>query len=168
VNALRSLKLELKVILTPTADRFLPSGTVSHLVEVATDAAPGDGHVNLARWADLVVVLPCTANTLADIANGHAPNLLTTMALAHRQPMLLFPVMNTEMWDAKPVQRNVRTLRGDGHRVVAPTCALVYEVASGGLVQGIAPPPVDEILNLIKQTLRERAGSPSASMEGGM
>lgn len=165
INALRSLNVEFKVVLTPTADGFLPGRTLSHVAEVATDAAPGDSHVNLARWADLVMILPCTANSLAAIAHGYAPNLLTSMVLAHHRPLLLFPAMNPDMWAAPPVQRNVETLRGDGHRVVSPVATRVYEVASGGVVQGIAPPPVRQVLAIVKETLRERAEAPPAPME---
>jgi phosphopantothenoylcysteine decarboxylase/phosphopantothenate--cysteine ligase len=157
VNALRSLRVELTVVMTPTAERFLPAATVAHLAEVATDTERGAGHVALARWADLLMILPCTANTLADLATGRAPNLLTATALAHRRPMLLVPAMNADMWDAPPVQRNVRTLGEDGHQVVAPVAAPTYEVASGAVVPGLAPPPVEEILRLVRQALRERS-----------
>lgn len=165
INALRALDVDFKVVLTPAADDFLPGRTLSHVADVATDAAPGEGHVTLARWADLVVILPCTANSLAAIAHGYAPNLLTTLVLAHRRPLLLFPAMNADMWAAKPVQRNVETLRSDGHRVVAPISSPVYEVASGDVVQGIAPPPVKQVLILVRDTLRERMEPPPIRVE---
>ncbi|WP_067466413.1 flavoprotein [Actinomadura macra] len=156
LGALRSVRLDLKVVLTPTADRFLPAATLAHLIETVTDGDPGDGHVRLSRWADLLVVLPCTAHTLSNLAHGAAPNLLTSTALAHRRPLLIVPAMNADMWASPAVRRNVATLREDGHHLVEPVAAQVYEAASGGIVPGIAPPPIEELVATVKAELRGR------------
>ncbi|TDP92910.1 methyltransferase [Labedaea rhizosphaerae] len=150
LTALRALGADVKVVLTGSAASFLPVGTVRRFADVVTD----DDHVSLARWADLFVVLPCTANTLAAIAQGLTPNSVSTIAIAHRRPLLLFPAMNADMWAAPSVTRNVETLRADGHTVIDPVPAPVYEVASGQVVDGIAPPPVDQVVALVRDRLR--------------
>jgi len=149
LTALRALGADVKVVLTESAASFLPVGTVRRFADVVTD----DDHVSLARWADVFMVLPCTANTLAAIAQGLTPNPVGTTAIAHRRPMLLFPAMNADMWAAPSVARNVATLRADGHTVVDPVPAPVYEAASGRVVDGIAPPPADEVVALVRDRL---------------
>lgn len=89
-------------------------------VEVSSAAT----HVQLARRADLAVVLPATANFLAKAAHGIADDLLTTTLLAVTCPVIAFPVMNEVMWTKPAVQRNVRALRADGVDVVAPQAGL--------------------------------------------
>ncbi|QXJ22481.1 hypothetical protein AGRA3207_003485 [Actinomadura graeca] len=166
LGALRAVRVDVKAVLTPAADRFLPATTLAHLVETATDADPGEGHVRLSRWADLLVVLPCTAHTLSSLAHGAAPNLLTTTALAHRRPLLIVPAMNADMWASPAVRRNAATLREDGHRLVEPVAARVYEAASRGIVAGIAPPTVEELVATVRDELRERVAGPALREAG--
>jgi phosphopantothenoylcysteine synthetase/decarboxylase len=78
-------------------------------------------HVDLAVWADAMVVLPATANFLGKVANGIADDLLTTTLLAADCPVVIVPVMNGAMWAKPAVQRNVAQLRNDGYDVVEPT-----------------------------------------------
>lgn len=77
-------------------------------------------HIGLAQRAELLVVAPATANYLAEIANGFAPDLLSTLALSATCPILLAPAMNCEMWAKPSVQRNVNQLRADGIQFVEP------------------------------------------------
>lgn len=156
LGALRSLDVDLRVVMTPAADAMLPASTLRHLVDVRTDTDQGEGHVALARWADLVMLLPCTANTLGAVATGLAPTLLTTIALAHRHPLLVFPAMNEQMWAAKPVQRNVDALEADGHQVVRPRRTLVHEAATGQVREGIAPPEREDIVRIVAEVLARR------------
>jgi phosphopantothenoylcysteine decarboxylase/phosphopantothenate--cysteine ligase len=77
-------------------------------------------HTSLARWADLVVVAPATATTIAKYALGIADTALTALLLASGSPVLLAPAMHTEMWEAEATARNVETLRGRGVAFVGP------------------------------------------------
>ena len=82
-------------------------------------------HVDLARWADLVAVVPATADILGKTANGLANDLLSTLLLATTAPVLWAPAMNCAMWAHPAVQANVRTLAGFGHTLVEPVEGLL-------------------------------------------
>ncbi|MCQ2365462.1 MAG: phosphopantothenoylcysteine decarboxylase [Akkermansia sp.] len=77
-------------------------------------------HIELAQKADLLAIVPATANTIACMAQGLAPNALTSLYLANRAPVLIFPAMNGNMWDHPATQANVRTLAERGHRIIGP------------------------------------------------
>jgi len=77
-------------------------------------------HIELGRWADVLVVAPATANTLAKIANGFADNLLTSTVLGCDKPLVLVPAMNVRMYENKITQENLDKLRNLGCVVVEP------------------------------------------------
>ena len=124
----RSEAANVQVVLTPGAEKFVTPTTMqavsgrpvrTSLWDEAAEAAMG--HIELARWADLVVVAPATAHFMACLAQGLAPNLLTTLCLAVDAPILLAPAMNQAMWRHPATQRNLATLRADGRRFIGPT-----------------------------------------------
>ena len=80
----------------------------------------GTEHIDLARWADIFVVAPATANVLAKLAHGMADDLLTTVALATTAPMLIAPAMNTVMWEHPATRQNLDTLVARGAGVIDP------------------------------------------------
>lgn len=80
----------------------------------------GMGHIQLARWADAVVVAPATANMLAKVRHGMADDLLTTLLMVAEVPVLIAPAMNTSMWNADATQANVYALKQRGFSVVSP------------------------------------------------
>jgi phosphopantothenoylcysteine decarboxylase/phosphopantothenate--cysteine ligase len=103
-------------LVTPGAERFVAAETFRALAR----RPPGDDvYLHLTR-ADLLVVAPCTANTLAKLAHGLADNLLTEAALAHRGPVLVAPAMNPRMWAHPATRANVESLRGRGVAFVGP------------------------------------------------
>ncbi|MGN0864543.1 MAG: flavoprotein [Akkermansia sp.] len=77
-------------------------------------------HIDLAARADVLAIVPATANTIACMAQGLAPNALTSLYLATRAPVLVFPAMNGQMWEHPATQANVRTLEARGHRIIGP------------------------------------------------
>jgi phosphopantothenoylcysteine decarboxylase/phosphopantothenate--cysteine ligase len=118
---------EVRVVMSPAATRFVGEITFSTLTDhpVATSlfpdpAPPQVPHTSLARWADLVVVAPATATTMAKTAVGIADSAVTALLLATAAPVLMAPAMHTEMWEAEPTVRNVETLRGRGVVFVGP------------------------------------------------
>ncbi|MFL5964463.1 MAG: bifunctional phosphopantothenoylcysteine decarboxylase/phosphopantothenate--cysteine ligase CoaBC [Gaiellaceae bacterium] len=103
-------------LVTPGAQRFVTEET---FLALARRPKNEDLYPHLTR-ADLLVVAPCTANTLAKLAHGIADNVLTEAALAHRGPMLVAPAMNPRMWMHPATRANVETLRARGVELVGP------------------------------------------------
>jgi phosphopantothenoylcysteine decarboxylase/phosphopantothenate--cysteine ligase len=103
-------------LVTPGAQRFVTEET---FLALARRPANEDIYQHLTR-ADLLVVAPCTANTLAKLAHGIADNLLTQAALAHRGPVLVAPAMNPRMWAHPAARANVEALRARGVELVGP------------------------------------------------
>src|SRR3954462_7254097 len=101
---------------TPAAERFVTAETFRAL---ARRPAAEDVYLHLTR-ADLLVVAPATANTIAKLAHGIADNVLTEAALAHRGPVLVAPAMNPRMWSHAATRANVGTLRARGVELVGP------------------------------------------------
>ncbi len=121
VSALAKSGADVRVILTTAAEQFVTALTFATLSRqrAYTDRdfwQPEHGrplHIELGEWAELFILAPLTANTLAKLAYGLADNLLTNTVLASRCPILLAPAMNTDMWDQSSVQRNWQLLRED-------------------------------------------------------
>ena len=117
----------MQVVLTQGAARFVTPVTLQALSgrPVRDDlwdreAEAAMGHIELARWADLILVAPATAHFMANLAQGTAPDLLTTLCLASDAPVLLAPAMNQGMWRDAATQRNAATLAADGKRLIGP------------------------------------------------
>jgi phosphopantothenoylcysteine decarboxylase/phosphopantothenate--cysteine ligase len=127
---------EVVPLLTPGAERFVTAETFRAL---ARRPAAEDVYVHLTR-ADLLVVAPCTANTLAKLAHGLADNVLTEAALAHRGPVLVAPAMNPRMWSHPATRANAETLRARGVVLVGPDEG---ETAEGELGVGRMAEPDD-------------------------
>lgn len=98
------------------------------------------GHIELARWADRVLVAPATANTLARLAHGFADDLVSTLCLATAAPIALAPAMNRQMWAHPATQANVATLRGRGVAMLGPAAGeqACGEVGEGRLLEPAA------------------------------
>ncbi|MDP9437858.1 MAG: Mersacidin decarboxylase [Actinomycetota bacterium] len=156
-----TLTKEVRVIMTAAADALLPATTVAHVCDgVFIDDPPSvekrPGHLELARWAEAFVILPASANLLGQAANGLAPNLLTTTILASAEPVIFCPNVNDVMWRKPAVQRNVETLCADGHLVIRPERAMVYEVESGEMQQSWAMPDPERLTERLKDILDRR------------
>jgi len=115
------------VVMTASATRFIAPITLQALSgrPVLTDlwasgADNGMGHINLTRGADAVVVAPASADFLAKVAQGHADDLLSTLASARDCPLFVAPAMNRQMWGNAATQRNVVRLQADGVTVLGP------------------------------------------------
>jgi phosphopantothenoylcysteine decarboxylase / phosphopantothenate---cysteine ligase len=107
---------EVVPLVTPGAERFVRAETFFALARRSANENPYP-HLTC---ADLFVIAPLTANTLAKLAHGHADNLITEAALAHRGPVLLAPAMNPRMWTHAATQANVELLRARGVELVGP------------------------------------------------
>jgi len=130
LRALQKAGAEVRVTTTPAATRFVGTETFSSLSkhEVAVDVFPENEsateswtqHISWGEWADLFVIAPCTANTLAKIATGAADNMLTSTVLAARCPLLICPTMDGEMFASPAVQKNLDTVQEFGYHVLEP------------------------------------------------
>ena len=118
---------EVRVVATDAAFRFIPEETLSiaaggsiHTDRTWWEHSGRVEHVSLARWADLVLVAPATADSMARSAIGLGDDLLSATILAGAREVLWAPAMNPEMWISPSNTRNVDTLKGWGHRFVGP------------------------------------------------
>ncbi len=127
-RCLRDQGAAVRVVMTRAATEFITPLTLQALSgrPVHTDlldhhAEAAMGHIELARWADVIVVAPATANFIARLANGMADDLLTTLCLASASPVLVAPAMNQQMWTNQATQMNVAHLRERGVALLGPT-----------------------------------------------
>lgn len=155
---------EVRVIMTGGAAQLLSPSTVTLLCdEVLLDEEPTaqkrPGHIELANWADVFLILPASANTLGQVANGLAQNLLTTTIMASPIPVVFCPNLNRTMWSKKAVQRNLRTLAEDGHLVVEPEQAPAYEVGTGRLADTLVLPEPAVLVRYLENMLQQSEGS---------
>jgi phosphopantothenoylcysteine decarboxylase/phosphopantothenate--cysteine ligase len=118
---------DVRVVLTEAGSRFVTPVTLQALSgqTVWSDlwdpqVADNMGHIELSRDRDLIVVAPASADFLAKLAHGLADDLLSSLCLARRSPLVVAPAMNVEMWENAATQRNVETLQADGVRVAGP------------------------------------------------
>ncbi len=127
VRQLQERGATVRVIMTRGAQEFITpltlqalSGHPVHTELLDAGAEMGMGHIELARWADLLVIAPATADLIARLAAGRADDLLTTVALATPAPLLVAPAMNQQMWRTQATAANIGTLAARGVTVVGP------------------------------------------------
>jgi phosphopantothenoylcysteine decarboxylase / phosphopantothenate---cysteine ligase len=150
-----------KVIMTKSAEKFVSSLTFQTLTNNVVYRDMFDvwdeadvKHISLAKWADLFVLAPATANTIGKIANGIADNFLTTvvMAMPKKTKIVFVPAMNSEMWNNKIVQKNINILKDINKKYI------FTDPRSGILAcrdKGIGKIPKNEdILELVKNILK--------------
>ena len=127
VRRLRDADADVLVVMTENAQRFVTplsfqavSGQLvrTTLWDEAAEAAMG--HIELARWANRIIIAPASADTIAKLAHGFADDLLTTLCLATTSPITLAPAMNNRMWAHPATQANLATLRGRGVQMIGP------------------------------------------------
>lgn len=152
VRRLRDAGADVRCILTPNAARFvspLSLAAVSEhgvILEQWGDSEKGGvDHIELARWAELLLIAPCTANVLAKLAVGIADDALTTYALAHRAEVLVAPAMNTFMLVHPTVQQNIATLRARGVGIIEPVNGLLACGEEGAGKMPDVPELVDHV-----------------------
>ena len=127
VRRLRDLEAEVRVVMTEGATHFVTPTTFQALsgqpVRVSLWDEAGEaamGHIELAKWAERVLIAPASADTIARLAHGFADDLLATVVLATAAPVYIAPAMNQQMWANLAVQANVGTLRVRGVGILGP------------------------------------------------
>ncbi len=158
IRLLQRKNCSLKIILTKTGKKFVTSLSISSLsksrVFEDTFGEKSGGkmdHIALSRWADVILVLPSTANFMSKLSRGSADDLATTVILASDKETFLIPAMNVRMWEHKATQKNLRTLFSYGYKFIGP---LDGEMACGEYGKGKMSSPrqiISYLENFFKQ-----------------
>lgn len=127
LRRLQDAGAEVRVVMTAGAQEFITpltmqalSGNPVHTDLLDTRAEAAMGHIELARWADLILIAPASANFIARMAHGHGADLLSTLCLATDSPIAIAPAMNQQMWADPATQTNILLLEERGVRIFGP------------------------------------------------
>ena len=125
IRMFRRKNADVRVIVTPNAYNFVTKLTLQTLSQNEVYSEMFDikewkpEHIALSD-SDIFVIAPCSANTIGKLANGLADNLLTSTALAFKNPIIIAPAMNNKMWENSLVQDNIKKLKDFGYKIVEP------------------------------------------------
>jgi len=153
VRMLKQRGANVRVVMTEAATTFITPMTLQalsaqpvHTTLLDEKAEAAMGHIELAKWADRIIVAPASAGFIARIAQGQANDLLTTLCLASKSPLMLAPAMNQQMWASKATQDNIEIIQARGIELLGPA---IGEQACGdiGLGRMIEPDAICEIVN---------------------
>ncbi len=172
IRELQKRGVEVRAIATPSTSHFIGLETLRAITrhEVPSEVFQGSEagssswtrHIHWAEWADMFVIAPCTANTLAKLANGFSDNMLTSTALASRCPLLVCPTMDGDMLDNPSTQRNLTKLRESGVSILPPDSGYL----ASGLVGPGRLPETAVIIQKIEEILSEVPSGASRSHSG--
>ena len=170
VRLLTKAGAEVRVCMTAGACEFITpltlqalSGNPVHTTLLDPAAEAGMGHIELARWADHILIAPATADLIARLAAGMADDLLTTLCLASAAPLSLAPAMNQQMWKHPATQHNIQLLQARGVRLLGPdqgvqACGdvgpgrMLEPAAIAGQLIPCSPPPEPEGTGVLANT----------------
>ena len=161
-RAMRRAGAEVRVVMTANAEHFVTATTFqalsgqpvrTSLWDASAEAAMS--HIELARWAERIVIAPASADVIARLAHGHANDLLTTICLATTAPLTVAPAMNWRMWEHPATQANMATLLARGVQVLGPADGPLAEGESGpgrllepaAIVAALDAPPASNALD---------------------
>lgn len=160
VRRLQKAGHQVRVVMTNNAEKFISARTLAALTKhpVLDDLWSKEEeekipHVELAKWSQLALVCPATADFMAKMANGLADDAASTAILATTAPKLLVPAMNDQMWHNPATQRNIATLIKDGTKIMPPACGLLAEGYAG---RGRMP-EAEDVLNWVQKFLNARS-----------
>lgn len=165
IRRLREREIEVRTIITKGGLEFVTplsvaslSGSPAYTDLFSLKDEVEMGHIRLTREADVVVVAPASADIIAKMAHGNTDDLATAALLANNKPLLVAPAMNTQMWNHKATQRNLKQIVADGAQLIAPSSGTLAcgEVGAGRLAEP------DDILKAILAALsKKKADKPA-------
>jgi len=169
VRLLKKAGARVRVLMTQSATEFITPLTFSTLSEeeVLVSLWPKDKHsstdlgvkhIDLALWADVMLIAPATANTIAHLAHGYADDIISSTVLALRCPLIISPAMDVDMWEHDATQENISLLKSRGCFVIPPESG---ELASGLVGAGRLPEPetiVEFVNSVLEKTSRDFVG----------
>lgn len=165
VRRLKDRGAEVQVVLTRSAREFVTETTLQAVSGQPVrdnlwdkDAEAAMGHIELARWADLVLIAPATAEIISRLASGSAPDLLTTLCLATEAPIVIAPAMNHVMWANEAVQENRQRLEDRGVRILGPDAG---DQACGETGPGRMVEPDDIVASILGPAVVPDAPNPA-------
>lgn len=160
VSRLKKLGMEVKVVMTEAATKFITPLTFQTMSNEVVHVDMFDQlnnmdveHIALAKWADVMVIAPATANTMAKLAYGIADNMLTTVALATTAPILIAPAMNTQMLRADATQEALKVLKNRKQYEILPTAEGLLACQDVGEGKMLEP---EDIVDYILMALTEK------------
>ncbi|WP_262965084.1 bifunctional phosphopantothenoylcysteine decarboxylase/phosphopantothenate--cysteine ligase CoaBC [Methylobacter psychrophilus] len=169
VRLLRKQGAEVRVVMTKSAMQFIApltfqalSGNPVHSELLDADAENAMGHISLARWADLLIIAPATANLIAKLTHGLADDLLSTLYLAATCPVYVAPAMNQAMWNKTVTQENIEKLQHHGVKIIGPEQG---DQACGETGYGRMSEPV-AICNYLTDAPENQSSSPVQCLQG--
>ena len=156
IRILKKNGCEIKTILTKNAKEFVTPLSITSLSQgkvyddlFSIENESEMDHINLSRWADLILVQPATANTISKLAKGSSEDLASTVILASNKPIFLVPAMNVRMWEHPSTKENLDILKNYSYKIIGPE---IGEMACGEYGEGKMTEPVD-IVNRIDDYL---------------
>ena len=159
IRLLKKNNVNIKTILTKSGKEFVTPLSVTTLTGIKTfedifdkNSEAEIDHISLSRWADLIVVLPTTANFMTKLSIGKAEDLATTVLLASNKDILLVPAMNVRMWLHKATQKNLKILQDYGYNFIGPEKG---EMACGEFGEGKMSSP-RQIYSYLKSYFNEK------------
>ncbi|MEQ3652431.1 MAG: bifunctional phosphopantothenoylcysteine decarboxylase/phosphopantothenate--cysteine ligase CoaBC [Glaciecola sp.] len=162
VRKLTAVGANVRVVMTDSAKEFVSplalqavSGNKISNSLLDEDAEAAMGHIELARWADVFLIAPATANVMAKLTHGLADDLLTTLALATPAPIIIAPAMNQQMWAAPATLENTEKLKARGLSFIGPASG---EQACGDIGYGRMVEPEDIVKFLLEYDFVDQAG----------
>ena len=162
IRSLTKIKCEVKTILTKGGTEFVTPLSIASLSKnkVYTDIYSVENesemdHISLSRWADLIVVVPATANTLSKLSNGICDDLASTVILASNKKIFLVPAMNVRMWEHPSNQKNLNNLKEYGYKVIGPE---IGDMACGEYGSGKMTEP-SEIFKYVENYFKQLRGN---------
>ncbi len=127
IRLLRTAQVEIQVVMTESAQKFITALSLQALANGQVHVDLFDqtfensmAHIHLARWADVIVIAPASADLIARLAHGLANDLLTTVCLATTAPVFIVPAMNKQMWENRLTQSNAKKLKKLGYQIIGP------------------------------------------------
>ena len=147
IRILKKNDCQIKTILTNSAKEFITPLSITSLSQGKVyddlfnieNEAEMD-HISLSRWADLILVVPATANTISKLAKGSSEDLASTVILASNKPIFLVPAMNVRMWEHPSTKKNLKILKEYSYKIIGPE---IGEMACGEYGEGKLTEPID-------------------------
>ena len=150
---------EIKTILTKSAKEFVTPLSITSLSQgkvyddlFSLENETEMDHISLSRWADAIVIVPATANTISKLAAGNSEDLASTVVLASNKQIFLAPAMNVRMWEHQSTKKNLKILKDFGYKLIGPE---IGDMACGEYGEGKMSEPI-VIYNHIKTHLDEK------------
>ena len=152
IRGLKKKQVEIKTIITKSAKEFVTPLSITTLSQgkvyedlFSSESESEMDHISLSRWADLIIVVPATANTISKLSNGLTDDLASTVLLASNKKIFIVPAMNTRMWEHPSNKKNIIKLREYGYTIIGPE---IGDMACGEYGEGKMTEPSDILLHI--------------------